>query len=459
MKNIKKIICIVLICAICISFSSCDLTIQSVEALMRPPKLSGENSLLQDAFESYVKNSKDVIMKTPISGDNRSTYLYFDLDNDKVNEAFVFYSDPTVDEFAKVGIFKKNNNKWELVSDIKGLAEEVYAVNFADINGDNKYEIVFGWTSIADNEGSSGSVFGSSSERTLTVYGYNNSTTNLLITETFSKMYVGDFNADNSDEFLLVNIDLANTDNRTSCRILSYNDDYSSKDDIALQLSGMIEVLNIVTDKILIDDSMHTRVYIDGSITETAVITEVIDIEHESYEISLPLYENNTSEKPVTIRDNRTYSTDIDNDGIIEIPTLETLKGGKRITDGIEGFSSLNLTVWSELNDEYIIEPEFKSLLNTTHGYMYVFPEEWTDEITAVYNNTSALLTFYVLNENETIGAELFSILPFSELKWNDNHSGYSKIMSVGALIYGYSLTPNSYVTKEDIINNFMIID
>lgn len=459
MKKIKRIICIILISAICVSFSSCDFTINSVEALIRPPKLSGENSLLQDAFESYVKNSKDVIMKTPISGENRSTYLYFDLDNDNVNEALVFYADPTVDEFAKVSIFKKNNEEWELISDIKGVAEEVYAVNFADINGDDKYEIVFGWTSIVDNESSTGSVFGSNSEKTLTVYGYDNNATNLLITETFSKMFVGDFNSDNSDEFLLVNIDFANPDIRTSGRILSYNDDYSLKDDISLQLSGMIEVINIVTDKILVDDSMHTRIYIDGSITETAVITEVIDIEHESYEISLPLYENNKSEKPVTIRNSRTYSIDIDNDGIVEIPTLETLKGGKRITDGVEGFSSLSLTVWSELTDEYDIKPEFKSLLNTTYGYMYIFPDEWTDKITAVYNNSSALLTFYVLNENETIGSELFSILPFSELKWNDNHSGYSKIISVGALIYGYSLNPNNYVTKEDIINNFVIID
>jgi hypothetical protein len=139
MNNFKKIICIVLICAICISFSSCDFTIQSVEALMRPPKLSGENSLLQEAFENYVKNSKDVIMKTPISGENRSTYLYFDLDNDGISEAFVFYSDPSIDEFAKVGIFKKEKDKWKLISDIKGQAEEVYAVDFADINGDKEY--------------------------------------------------------------------------------------------------------------------------------------------------------------------------------------------------------------------------------------------------------------------------------------------------------------------------------
>jgi hypothetical protein len=221
----------------------------------------------------------------------------------------------------------------------------------------------------------------------------------------------------------------------------------------------MIDVLNIVTDKISIEDSMHTRVYIDGSITETAVITEVIDIEHETFEISLPLYENNKSEKPVTIRDSRTYSTDIDNDGLVEIPTLETLKGGKRITDDVEGYSNLNLTVWSKLDSDYNFEPEFKSLLNTTYGYMFIFPDEWIDSITAVYNNSTALLSFYILNDNETIGTELFSILPFSELKWNDNHNSYSKISSHGALIYGYRLHSNSYVSKDDIIDNFIIID
>ena len=458
MRKTKKIVLIVLICIICISLSSCDFSIASVEALMRPPKLSGENSILQDAFENYIGKSTDVIMKTPISGENRSTYMFVDLDNDKVDEALVFYSDPTVDEFAKAGLFKKLDNKWELVSDIKGQGEEIYDVNFADINGDKKYELIFGWSNVADNEGSTGSVFGTSSERILTVYDYTGNDINLMITETFSKMYVGDFNSDNSDEFLIVNIDLTNVENRATGRILSYNGDYSVKNDISLQLSGMIEVLNIVTDEVKLNDNLHTRIYIDGCITETAVITEIIDIEHESYEITLPLYENNKSEKPVTIRDSRTQSVDVDNDGIVEIPTLETLPGGKRITENGDEFTTLSLTVWSELKED-TIETEFKSLLNTTYGYMFIFPKEWADKITAVYNTSTTLLTFYALGENDILGSEIFSIMPFSELKWNDDHSGYTKISSSGALVYGYKLKSSSYITIDEITDNFVIID
>ncbi len=460
MKKLKKFAIVILVFVLCLSLSSCNISIGSVDALMRPPKLSGDNSLLQVAFERTLGKSDTVVMKTAVSGDNRSSFMFFDLDNDNVDEAFVFYSDPAVDEMAKVGIFKKIENEWELVSSIKGQGEDIYEVNFADINGDDTFELILCWLYTTDAENNAQNVISVASERIMTVYKYSENSTTLLKTETFSKLLVDDFNGDGSDDLLLVNIDLLNTENRTTARFLSFDENYVITLDTIVAISGLLEVFNMTVDTVKVDSQDHTRIYIDGTITESAAITEVIEIDHSTFEFSLPLYENNISGKPVTLRDSRTSSVDIDNDGIVEIPTLENLPYGERISDDTEKPIPLNLTVWSELSDDSdsLIETDFKCILNSTYGYMFVFANEWTDRITAVYNSDTALLKFYLL-EDGAVGDALFMLRAFSELKWDDEHGDYEKISASGALIYGYFYIDNELINADDIKNNFVIIN
>lgn len=442
---------------ICFAFSGCNIKISSVEGLMRPPKLGGESSYLQTAFEESVGES--VLMKTPVSGDNRSSYMIYDVDKDGVDEGLVFYSIPGVDDNAYVSIFKQIDDAWSLVSSIKGRGEEIYEVDFADINGDGQYEIAISWTSFGGADNKATNSF-SSSDRILTIYGYGGSSVTLIITESFTNMLLGDLNGDGAEELFLVNLDLSNQENRTVGRILSFNGEYTVVKDENFALTGIIDVFNMTTDNYVVDEKSHSRIFLDGGISETGIITEVIDVEHDTFQISLPLYESNISEKSLTIRNIRTFCTDIDGDGIVEIPTPEALPGGVRIDDEEGNRSQLNLTVWSELDGEQLTVDK-KSLLNSAYGYMFDFPDDWLEVISAVYNNNNATLTFYELNEEGELANELFSLRAFSELKWEDNNYGYSKLAEHGAFVYGYSFADGQelLITKDDIVKNFVILN
>lgn len=456
----KKIIAVLLVAVVCLTLSGCDFNIASVDSLMRPPKLSGDSSLLQEAFENSVNYSESVIMKTPMSGDNRSSYLFYDLDNDETQEAFVFYSDPAVEDVAYVSAFKKIDNNWSCVSNIKGRGEDIYEVNFADINGDGVKEIVISWNSTSQVELANFSDFGSSRNRTMTIYSYNGSAFTLIKTEVFTKAFVDDLNGDNADELFVLNIDLSNQTKNTIGRIISFNSAYEVVNEEEFTITGMLEILNIVTDNYITEDEVHTRLYIDGLISETGVLTEVIDIAHSDFTINLPLYESNVSEAPFTLRDVRTSSRDIDNDGIVEIPTLETLASGTSISNTSVEAMPLNLTVWSELQ-EGIVVADFKCLLNSTYGYMFVFPEESIGKMTVVYNTDTTTLTFYSLDENGTLGSELFSLRAFSKLNWEENDFGYTKLDEKGAYVYGYMMlnTENTESIIDYITENFVIAE
>lgn len=443
---------------LCLTFSGCDISISSVDGLMRPPKLSGESSYLQTAFEESVGGIENVMMKTPVSGDNRSSYMLYDIDKDGVDEGLVFYSTPGVDDYAYFSVFKQINGDWSSVASIKGRSEEIYEVDFADINGDGQYEIAISWTSFSGTENTTGKFFGGT-DRVLTIYGYKGSSVTLIKSESFTKMMLADLNGDNAEELFLVTLDLSNTQNRAVGRILSFDSGYTVVQDESFALTNIIDVFNMTTDNYISDEETHSRIFLDGGISETGVITEVIDVSHDTFEVSLPLYETNISDNALTIRNTRTFCGDIDSDGIVEIPLPEALPGGVRIDDEKGNRSQLNLTVWFELDGEQLTVDK-KSLLNSAYGYMFDFPENWLGVVTAVYNNNNATLTFYELDEDELLGNEIFSLRAFSELKWDDNNYGYSKLDTYGAFVYGYLFADeyNSLVTEEDIEENFVVL-
>lgn len=452
----KKKIVPALVLLLCILLAGCDLNVTgSVDTLMRPPKLKGESSVLQKTFEKTVGNSGSIIMKAPVSGDNRSSYLLTDIDKDGTEEALIFYSDPAVDEFAYVILLKQSEGKWVAVSTVKGYGDEIYEVEFADINGDKKNEIIISWTSLGGTGDLALSLGGNS--KISTVYSYDGSSVTLIHTEAFTKMLVEDLDGDGSEELFFVTLDLSNNSERTIGKIISFNEDYSIFQKNSFVMSSFINIFNIVTDSTALEGENHTRIYVDGGISETGIITEIIDIVHDTLEITLPLYKQNTSDNPPTIRDVRVFSRDIDGDGIVEIPTSENLPGGVRITENSDVRSKLNLTVWSQLADgELTIE--CKSIINSTYSYMFIFPEEWIGKITAVYNVKSATLTFYELDSNLSLGSEMFSVKAFSELKWEEQNFGYSKFGENGAFVYGCMIEEGykQQISRDFIANRFM---
>ena len=450
----KKIVVIGLVVVICLTFCSCDFSINAVDTLIRPPKLSGESSLLQTAFEKSLNSVDSVIMKNPISGDNRSSFLFYDLDNDNSPEAFAFYSDPTTSETAYFSIFKKVSDNWVRVANIKGRGEEIYEIEFADINGDDIFEIIISWTFLSVSEMNKSNSLSNASDRILTIYSYDERETTLIKTEYFTKIFVDDFNNDKCDEILLLNINLANIENRTTARLLSFNSDYLVARDITLTLSNMVDIYNVVTDNL----DGNTRIFIDGLINENALITEVIDINHEDFSTSLPLYESNTSEIPLTIRSSQILCYDIDNDGVVEIPTQEIMASAFNISNSSTELTPLSLTVWSEINEKELFV-DFKCLYNVAYNYYYLIPEELINNISITYNIDNSSLSFYDISDSEIDKTEIISFRVFNTNEWEDYNGKYTKFLEDEFLVYAYVFNGDSGYSETTLLKNFVIVD
>ncbi len=455
----KKLIITFFVLLVCASLVFGIYNIKSFDSLMRPPKLGGENSKLQQAFEATVSKSDGIIMKNPLDGEYTSTYLFYDLNGDGNDEALVFYSDLSEDNMACVNVFKKINDEWSFVSKIKGKSEEIYQVDFADFNGDGICELLLSWKSSEPLDSLNSSDYSSMGNRLLSIYSYSEATTKLLKTESYSNYYIDDFDKDDSEDLFLVNISLNDQEKRTSGRLISFYDDYSVSQDQSIVMTGMLNIFNIVSDSVIEDNKAITRIFVDGTISENAVITEVVNIIQKSFEVSLPLYEQNQSTQPSSLRDSKTSSFDFDNDGEVEIPTLEKLPYSELILKDSDESGQINLTVWQELNRTKLSVDE-KCIYNSSFKYMFIFPDNWINDVTAIYDYNNDTLTFYNVGKFGRTDEWIFSIKAFYVANWKKDDFDYTKFAENQTYVYGYKFhnneNKNDYLEYLDV--NFVSI-
>ena len=221
----------------------------------------------------------------------------------------------------------------------------------------------------------------------------------------------------------------------------------------------MLEVFNIASDRVVEKNSEISRIFIDGIISEKAVLTEVINIDQSTFEVTLPLYEQNQSTQPITLRDSKSSSFDFDNDGRVEIPTLEKLPYSEIVLKDSDEKGFINLTVWHNL-DKSKLTVDSKCIYNSSFKYMFIFPDEWLNDLTAVYDYNNDTLSFYDVNSSGKMEECLFSIKAFYVANWKKDDLDYAKFVETQNYVYGYKFYDNdvkkSYV--EIINSNFVCI-
>ncbi|MCR4594730.1 MAG: hypothetical protein K5761_06715, partial [Clostridiales bacterium] len=450
MKRLFPLLILFLI--ISLLFAGCSFSFKPANELIRPPVLNGENSYLQQAFEESA--GVDLDLTAPVNGDYRSSYLIYDLNRDGSDEALVFYSFPGTEKNINIAFFTYNSGKWVLTDTLKENVSEIYELSFSDINGDKTDELLISYSDGMENNQSD--TLGNKGIIKLCVFSYNGTSLTLQKTDYYDRLFVSDLNSDGNSDLLLFFSDFngENKEPRMNGKYLSFGSDYSIKADSEFSLQNIIEILNIATDKYTGDNEKYTRIYIDGLIGEGSLMTNILSVGSDSDKIT-DINSSATGDRDIqTLRSARIFSSDVNNDGIIEIPTTQALPGGMRINSDSED-TQLNLVVWTQLTDKGT-ETIFRSIYNSAQKYMFVFPDEWLNLYSAKYNYKSQTLFIYRLEDEK----DLFSVRAFEKDAWKENNYGYSKIKSNDIYTYGYSiLNDDASDMLKDIYSNFMITE
>ena len=423
-KYVLPVLSVLLIFGLC----SCSARIATVDELMRPPRLSGENSGIQEAFERATQN-KSVQIKTPTSGAYRSAYVLYDFDGDDTQEAITFYRDTEDETTAYMHVLDFNGTRWESVADIKGKGSEVYEIDFCDMNGDGRQEIVVCW-----------SLFESAGGRVLTVYTprVDENTVSLreLAQEPITQMLPTDVDADGRDEIFLMLITTEFGANHTVCRVLAMDDEFGIYAMDSLELVPALSVLSLQASNA---QEGAAVVYADCVLNESIAVTEVVYWDTASHCLRAPLTEDNRALVPQTARSASLSCMDVDADGVPEIPTQQfysnavTAVGNERQT--------LPLTVWLSFDGSALQETTSALMLSGASCAFQLTAAE-LQSLTVVYEPAAQICSFYRQLSDGTRGDLLFILSVMATAKWEEGENGARVFLAEsGRRTYAYEIT------------------
>jgi hypothetical protein len=344
------------------------ITLSGTESLLNAPKLNQRQEGLLLALESTL-NTRGIVYRSPQNGEYRSSFIFFDMDLNGLDEAIVFYSllsDEAGTTRAKI-LTQRENGEWAPLSDLPSQSASVDFVRFERLLDARSYCAVIGWQ------------------------GREREPSTLQV----CSMRGGVFNA---DEFIAPYTGLAvDGAGAIASMVLFSQSGARLTASLVSGVGGYIETLYTLplcseAESLLrITGPVDGRIFIDerlsGSIRAN-VATEIIGIAGLR---SLTMlcggdYEEDASRQTLarenyemTVRDEDILCADYDGDSEIDVPYPTALPGNAE-----SGLLVPSLMRFLRFNG-YTFESGGAAVVNAEAGYLVNFPERWIDNVTVEY--------------------------------------------------------------------------
>lgn len=409
MKWIKIIAVIVLVSFV---LSGCSFRLaSSVDELISPVSPQGDDADVQNALSSFVSGGYS--LKTPSAGDFTTAYSFFDVDGDSVEEAVVFYETEKTPGKCSMAVIDKVNGSWTVVYNINSEYSDVYSLSFSDLTGDGINEFIVLWDVISN-----------SVNHVLYVYSQNikdkYSLTQLGSELTVNNCITVDMDLDTVNEMLAFTIESGDSVSSTAT-LYEYSE--SGRETLGrTKLDGHISYYSDIQYNVA-DDRVY--IYADAVKSDgTQMLTEVIYWSDYYDTIISPFYSYSNGTTSLTVRSSMINCADVDDDGIIEIPTDVSMQ---------EIPSDVMAVKWNKYNDSVLVTSCY-SLVVQKDEYQLIIPDEYIDDIKVLYSPESSLLTVTDSNDNS-----LFSVMCVLKAHYNPSSSafkGYSEIAESSGYVY-----------------------
>lgn len=454
-KTIKKILAAALAGTVLI-LSGCTSSGFDNTNLLRPPRTTGDKAQIQEIIEE--KAGGDYTLKYPKDGSYRSAIINEDLDNDGIDEAIVFYKPSVDDEPVHILFIKNFGGTWQDIGDYSSGKTDVDKIEIGDLSGSGTNDVIVGWSDTA------GSVC------SLSAYIFEEKTTaELKVEDTYNQFMLADMTGDGKNSIMLFSLAAQNVD--ANVKMLQL--DAESKTIFTRSSTAMSNSAS----------SFLSLTFGNATKSQSGIFIDTLSVSHES-ETQFIYWDKNSSNlvNPLNTQNSNKISTnptirgsadvictDINGDGIVEIPTLTLLPHNNAENSETIAFQS----TWNTYNpSKNKLSPLMDTVTNLEKGYYFIIPEEWSGKVTArtsIYGNS---ITFYLWNFAEsddanedteqatgtqssdssktgTLGDKLLTIQVFSAQDWiNAKNDNYIEVGDYGDMVYTVNIPAETENTK-----------
>ena len=421
-------LCALLLLTGCYSFDSDD--------FYALPKRSEKYRALQAAVEAAMGSGS---YSAPVSGSNRQTIQQVDLDGDGVEEALVFCK-MEAERPLKVLILKRLEDSYRVICTLEGDGSAFDSVQYAQIDGAPGMEILLSRR------------IGEQVQQFLSVYCLKNGTAMEMMSSPYAAFTTTDVDGDGlTDVFLL----LANSEGpRAFAELYRFRNGQLEKDAEASLSTSADSVKRILTGQVAQD---VPAVFVASAYDESNLITDVFALEDNRF---TNISQNDESgQSSQTVRNYYVYSTDIDNDGLIEMPNTIPLP---TIEDD-EGSEGQYRIVWYNLSLDGARTEKMNTYHNYADGWFLFLPEDWSDGLCVTreqYGEDGYPATRFTTLREDGSQALLLRVIAFSgenaaELSRSD---GRFLLASRGDIFFACEPGEAAQRTEEEIQTRFSFI-
>lgn len=375
--------------------------------------------MVEEALQATVSPS-DILYQYPQRGDYRSPFVFFDMDNDGLQEAIVFYTHRLEDEMVRAKVLRETKDGlFEQVRDITGSGDQVDFIQFSHLLDRDAYSLLIGWHNTRKDTS------------TLGVYTYQGGDWTREAQMSYESLNVDNYFGDGLNEILLIRQDSSNYYQLT---LLGRTVDGRLSVLGELPLSpDMTSVLQMCRGRL--EDGY--AVYIDQRRADTYTATEVVSVSRNGLqslvgEVNFELYSE-------TFREEEVLSVDLQEDGNVEIPTHSELPGYLS-EDELEPPPLTNYIRLDTSADQsgYSFQRVYSAAVNEEAGYLVFFPERWVGNVTIRRRPESNEWRFYKVDPvTDFATTELLRIGVYSTRDYQDQFTrNYIDLVQRGMFQY-----------------------
>lgn len=296
---------IVLIMAVLTALLLTGCGLRTVEEMYALPKRSHEYSQLQAAIDRAMAG---MTYSAPVSGDNQQSVQSVDLDGDGVKEYLVFASDNS-DKPLKVLIFADTGDgSCRHVETISSNGAAFEQVEYVELDGRPGCELIIG-RQVSDQV-----------LRSVSVYTYENGAAQQQMLVGYSKFLTCDLDDNGLGELMVIRPGEAQTQ-RGMAVLYSFQGSHVERS-AETEISKDPSNIRRITHARLQDGT--AAVFVASSADRLAIVTDVFAIQRGKFANITYSAEADTSVD--TLRNYYVYADDIDEDGVMELPGLLSMR-------------------------------------------------------------------------------------------------------------------------------------
>lgn len=409
---------------------------RTVEQMYCPPRRSEELNNLQSAIDRELSG---LDYAAPVSGENQQTVQMADLDGDGQEEYLVFAKGVS-EKPLKILIFRQEeDDSCSLMETVELSGTSFEQVEYVDIDGSPGQEIVVG-VQLSDRMLRIGSV-----------YSFASGQADRIVSTIYARMLTCDLDGNGRRELMVIRSGETEADNAVAMLFQWRRGTMERSKEV--MLSEKADHIKRVTAGTL--EGGNAAIYVASAVNESAIVTDIFTMRQGNF-YNLSLY-GESGASVQTLRDYYIYAEDIDEDGVLELPSLLTMKN----TSTVAGTVKQHLIRWYSVDQAGNQKYKYYTFHNYTGGWYMELDSSWISRIAVEQEGNT--YTFCMWDEDLGVAQPLFSVYSFTG-KDRDSQAGTENRFALyrgESVVYAAKLESTSAlygITEEYLISRFHLI-